>query len=223
MFRVESVHGQDSSVTFKSVKTGEHLHCDEDGKAFMKRATTDGNGKTNDRQAWFRLHPCQRNEMFLLKEDTEHPERNSLYSKNENYENPQERNSEATGEGNTVDAEKENLRGEGCSEGTGEESLQNDEKGNSEETTRNGYSENLNDKNSEDLDKRNFEASGDKNADEEAGNIYFEKPREGSSEDPKKGNSGVPGNRNSEVPDEKEAGCNIESRESYRKLDDGET
>ena len=161
--------------------------------------------------------------MFLLKEDTEHPERNSVYSKNENCENPQERNSEATGEGNTVDAEKENLRGERCSEGAGEESLQNDEKGNSEETTRNGYSENLNDKNSEDLDKRNFEASGVKNADEETGNIYFENPREGSSEDPKKGNSGVPGNRDSEAPDEKEAGCEIESRERERKLDEGET
>ena len=106
------------------------------------------------------------------------------------------------------------MRRERCSEGTGEESLQNDEEGNSEETTRNGYSENLNDKSSEDLDIRNFEASEDEHANEEGGNIYFEIPREGSSEDPKKGNSGVPRNSDSEVPDEKEAGREIESRES---------
>lgn len=157
--------------------------------------------------------------MFQLKEDTEHPECNSVSSKNENFENPQERNSEATGEGNTVDGEKENCWGERCSEGTVEGSSQNDEVVDSEETA-NGYTEDLEEKNSEDPDKRNFEACEDENGNDEAGRG---EGREGNSEDSKKGNSGVPGNMDSEVPDEKEGECEIEGRERKRKLDEGET
>lgn len=59
LFHVERIHDRKSPATFKSLRTGEHLHCDEDGKAFMKKVTaTDDNGKPKDRQTWFRLEPC---------------------------------------------------------------------------------------------------------------------------------------------------------------------
>jgi len=47
----------ESPVTFKSLKTEEYLHCDEDGKAFMKKTTTNSNGEPKDRQTWFSLNP----------------------------------------------------------------------------------------------------------------------------------------------------------------------
>ena len=45
-FEIERTGGDlESPVTFKSLKTGEYLHCDEDGRAFMKeKMSPDDNG-----------------------------------------------------------------------------------------------------------------------------------------------------------------------------------
>ena len=51
---------ESSPYTFKSLKTGEFLHCDIDGKAFMKpKAATDGRGLPKDIQTFFNLWPCK--------------------------------------------------------------------------------------------------------------------------------------------------------------------
>ena len=57
-FRIQNIGRESNSpVTFKSLKTGEYLHCDRDGKAFMKKEATDDNEEPRDRQTWFRLQP----------------------------------------------------------------------------------------------------------------------------------------------------------------------
>lgn len=57
-FHIERIGREfESPVTFKSLKTGEYLHCDKDGKAFMKKTATNNNGEPKDRQTWFSLNP----------------------------------------------------------------------------------------------------------------------------------------------------------------------
>lgn len=53
-FRVRTIGLEfESPFTFKSLKTGEYLHCDENGRAFMEKVTS--NGEPKDRQTWFSL------------------------------------------------------------------------------------------------------------------------------------------------------------------------
>lgn len=53
-------------VTFKSLETGEFLHCNADGKPFMSAVTgkKDRNGEPKDRQTWFCCHKDERAQDF---------------------------------------------------------------------------------------------------------------------------------------------------------------
>lgn len=59
-FNVKKVNpdSRDSYVTFKSLKTGEYLHCSSNGRVFVKKAIIRiGNEHPDDRKTWFKLLP----------------------------------------------------------------------------------------------------------------------------------------------------------------------
>lgn len=56
--KVNSDNRYDSPVTFKSLKTGEYLHCSSTGRVFVKKAIIRiGNEHPDDRETWFKLVP----------------------------------------------------------------------------------------------------------------------------------------------------------------------
>jgi len=167
-------HEVDSPVTFKSLKTGEYLHCIDGGKAFMNKITASGNGEPKNRQTWFSLKRNKQTHQQILQLEEEH----ILWSPNNTYIEVKEEQFIA----NDIEDEKSEDAGEANWEEAGKI-----------------LSQRLTERNSENLFKGNAEDVEEENMGPQSGEKYSDHTRKGNFKCPNENNSEYLLKENAEV------------------------